>query len=516
MFKNKLLLTIVVIAALTRFVFLSSLPPALNRDEAAIGYNAYSILKTAKDEHGQLLPLAFKSIGDYKNPLYIYASVLPVKLFGLNDFSIRFWSALAGVVSVIATFFLTWKLVPKSPQIAFIASVLMALNPWAIFYSRIGFEANLSLAFFLAGLCLVIKGLKKLSVFFIGLLLLLLTLPTYSSSLIFIPLFLSLFLIFNHSRLTKALITLFYAAVVFNVTFLLPISFQKSSITIFSDPATIDFYNHTRTAIFKTNPILARTWWNKYVFFTRLASINYLKTFSFQFLLLKGGNHPWHQIPNMGYFYILELLFFIKGIWWLIKKNQNKILTFVLIAWLALAPLPSAITIDAPHATRSLYLLPIILIIASLGFSSFQKCIKKKKWLLHSLIIIYILNLLFFGYQYISQYPKKALDSLPVGLKQAIQYVNSQNLDGQVYLFNIHDSTYLYPLVYTQFDPSIFQSTAVFTNPDLAGLSDAYQFGNFTIVDDQKDIINPAAVIMPKDENPPQNHKFSSGNYLVL
>jgi len=68
--KNKLFLIIVFLAIAVRFIGLTKLPPVLNRDEAAIGWNAYSILKTGKDEHGQFLPLAFKSIGDYKMPLY--------------------------------------------------------------------------------------------------------------------------------------------------------------------------------------------------------------------------------------------------------------------------------------------------------------------------------------------------------------------------------------------------------------------------------------------------------------
>ena len=108
-------------------------------------------------------------------PGYIYATILPVKLFGLNNFSIRFWSAVAGVVTVIAVYLITKNL---------IAAGLMALNPWAIFYSRIGFEANLALALFLVGLWLLL-GRR-----WWGYLFWLLAALTYSSSLIFIPLFL--------------------------------------------------------------------------------------------------------------------------------------------------------------------------------------------------------------------------------------------------------------------------------------------------------------------------------------
>ena len=64
--KNKFtLILILVIAVLLRFWQINTLP-SLNPDEAALGYNAYSLLKTGKDEHGISWPLHFKSFSDYK------------------------------------------------------------------------------------------------------------------------------------------------------------------------------------------------------------------------------------------------------------------------------------------------------------------------------------------------------------------------------------------------------------------------------------------------------------------
>ena len=73
--RNSLLVFIVFLAVLLRFFKLGSIPPHLTPDEAALGYNAYSILKTGKDEFGKTFPLVFKSFGDYKPGLYVYASV---------------------------------------------------------------------------------------------------------------------------------------------------------------------------------------------------------------------------------------------------------------------------------------------------------------------------------------------------------------------------------------------------------------------------------------------------------
>ena len=110
---KKIIWLIFILALLVRFINLNNFPPSLNRDEASIGWNAYSILETTRDEHGQFIPLAFKSIGDYKMPLYIYATTIPVKLFGLNNFSIRFWSALSGAISILALFYIVKSLTKK-------------------------------------------------------------------------------------------------------------------------------------------------------------------------------------------------------------------------------------------------------------------------------------------------------------------------------------------------------------------------------------------------------------------
>ncbi|MCX6816750.1 MAG: hypothetical protein NTZ93_02715 [Candidatus Beckwithbacteria bacterium] len=441
-------------AALIRFAGLDSLPPALNRDEAAIGYNAYSILKTGKDEHGVSWPLAFKSIGDYKMPLYIYATVLPVKLFGLNDFSIRFWSALSGVISVIAIYFISKNIW---------ASFFLALNPWAVFYSRIAFEANLALALFLVGLWLLLK--KKTLGFFFWLLACL----AYSSALIFIPLFsLVFFWRYRPGIIASVLFICCFLGVFAGIW---RVSQQKQAITVFSDPYLIDTYNRERTIQYQQNPLKTKLFFNKYIYFGKITARNYLNTFSPQFLIFKGDNHPWHQIPGVGNFYAIEIILAVIG---LLKLTKPKLL---FISWLLLAPLTSAITIDAPHSTRALFLLPIILILASVGLTKIKK-------FLPIIAVIYFINVAYAGYQYLQVYPVKVTSSLPIGLKENLLKLTKNSEDSEpINLSGVHDSTYLYPLIYLKIDPVLFQQTALWTPPDTAGLTNAYQFANVTISD---------------------------------
>ncbi|MDO9028471.1 MAG: 4-amino-4-deoxy-L-arabinose transferase, partial [Candidatus Roizmanbacteria bacterium] len=54
---------------------LGSIPSGILPDEASFGYNAYSVLKTGKDEHGVSYPLTFKAFGDQKLPAYVYSLI---------------------------------------------------------------------------------------------------------------------------------------------------------------------------------------------------------------------------------------------------------------------------------------------------------------------------------------------------------------------------------------------------------------------------------------------------------
>src|SRR5689334_16268177 len=88
------------LAFFARFYQLTQFPPGLTIDEVAIGYNAYSILKTGKDEWGNFLPLSFRSVGDYKAPILIYLTVPFIALFGETEFAVRLPVAISSLISV--------------------------------------------------------------------------------------------------------------------------------------------------------------------------------------------------------------------------------------------------------------------------------------------------------------------------------------------------------------------------------------------------------------------------------
>src|SRR5476651_2143259 len=109
--KYKWLIAILLLAALLRFWQLGSVPASPDWDEAALGYNAYSILKTGRDEYGTWFPVSLRSFDDYKPPLYVYLTIPSVAIFGLNVWSTRLPAVIAGLLAVAGTYFLMNELI---------------------------------------------------------------------------------------------------------------------------------------------------------------------------------------------------------------------------------------------------------------------------------------------------------------------------------------------------------------------------------------------------------------------
>src|SRR3989344_4624267 len=195
--KTILLLSfIVLIAGLLRFFKLGEIPPSLTWDEVAWGYNAYSLGIDGKDEFGKFLPLSYlESFGDFKPPLYAYLTVLPVKLFGLTEFAVRFSSAFFGILTVVISYFLVKEIFyysktkNKSTMYALSTSFLLAISPWHINLSRAAFEANVASFFICAGIWLLLLSFRKGGIYFlISSISLVASLYTFNTARIFVPL----------------------------------------------------------------------------------------------------------------------------------------------------------------------------------------------------------------------------------------------------------------------------------------------------------------------------------------
>jgi 4-amino-4-deoxy-L-arabinose transferase-like glycosyltransferase len=176
---NILLCLIIVFTFLIRIWQLDKIPAGFFCDEASIGYNAYSILKFAKDEWGEKLPIFFKAFGEYKNPLDIYFTVIPVMIFGLNEFSVRLTSVIFNTLSTIIIFLIGKKL--KNDNLGLIMALFFSIAPWSIHLSRVNVEGlQIYMCLFLISFLFLIKFFKDKKKIFLFLTSFLLAITSYS------------------------------------------------------------------------------------------------------------------------------------------------------------------------------------------------------------------------------------------------------------------------------------------------------------------------------------------------
>ena len=189
---KKWLWFILLLGLVFRLIWLPNFPPGLTPDEASFGYDAYSILKTGRDQWGKLMPLTLESFGDFKPPLYAYLDIPFVAVLGLTKTAVRLPNVLFGVGAIYATYLLTKKLF-SNEKAALLSAALLAISPWHIAMSRGAFEANLTTLLLPLGIYFWLEKKYSWSGFILGL-----NLFSYHSARLVTPLIaLSLFYFFR-------------------------------------------------------------------------------------------------------------------------------------------------------------------------------------------------------------------------------------------------------------------------------------------------------------------------------
>jgi len=114
-------------------------PPGYHRDEASLSFNAYSISTSLRDEDGGLLPLFFRSYGDYKSPLYPYLLAGIFRVTGPHARVARAFSAVLGLAAVLLLGLLAFRVTGRR-LIGVVVLVLAGLTPWLFELGRVALE----------------------------------------------------------------------------------------------------------------------------------------------------------------------------------------------------------------------------------------------------------------------------------------------------------------------------------------------------------------------------------------
>lgn len=467
--KNLPLILLTLLAALLQFFQLTDNPPSLNWDEVSHAYNAYSLLKTTKDEWGTTFPLIFKAFGDFKLPLYIYLTTIPVAIFGLNAFSARFISALAGALAIPGIYLVINEIYPKSKitfkilkkklqvSISLLTAFFFTLNPWHYFISRPALEANLALTLFIYALFFLLSSTKKPKHLIISSILFSLTLHTYNTYRILTPIFLFLYFpifrpkIDKKSFLVSISIFLVFASIVvtqtLNGTGLA--RYEKLAILSPSNIHQIELARQSSTY----PPLITRLIHNRPIFFAKTFIGNYLNYFTPTFLNQTSAQRQF-AIPNQNLLgtplTLLAIIGLMTAIITITTKQSQLILLLLLVS-----PIAAALTLDPPQALRPTPLLIPLTSLSVLGLYSLRNTKTLLKILIITTVILAFTNYLSI---YWNDYRLKNSDAWQYGYQQTMDFVKQHQSEyDTVFITKAFGEPHIYYAFYNRLPPQELQ-----------------------------------------------------------
>lgn len=455
--KKELLVLIFIffLAFILRFYQLGKIPPNIDWDEAALGYNAYSLLKTGRDEYGVSWPLVFRSFDDYKPPLYFYLTMPSVAIFGLNEFSVRLPSALFGTLTVLVTYFLVRELFNMSYEsykpyktyrtnnlLPLLSAGLLAISPWHLYFSRIGFEANVGIFFNVLGVYLFLRALNNGWLMIPAAVVFALGLYEYHSERIFIPLLVFGLLLTYRKKLLKIKKQVVIAGLTMLVLVLPAVKIMTAPENLMRFQGTSSFADQTglleRNIVKledaqKKNDWLGMIFANRRITYAQVLINGYLSHFNFNWLFISGDQER-HKAPGVGLLYWWELPFLLTGIYYLLRSDLDKKIKYTVFWWFLVAPVAASPTTELPHAVRTLVFLPTFQIFTAYGVisvvSSIKNQVSRRKLLLavSCWLLAVGFNFFYFFHQYFIHLPLEFSQYWQYGYKQAVEYVQ-ENYD---------------------------------------------------------------------------------------
>jgi len=477
------ILFILLFALILRFWQIDRLP-SLNPDEAALGYNAYSLIETGKDEHGISWPLHFKSFGDFKPGGYVYLAIPFVKVLGLTPMAVR----LPNLIFSLLTIYVLYKLVlllTLDFRLSLFSSFVLSISPWHLQFSRGAWESSTALFFILLGIYFFYKFIAS---------------PKSIYRYLFLLPFIASLYIYHSARLISPLIVL----VLFLLNFKLLIYSSKKLIIpcllalIFTIPVFLSFLNSGGTTrlggvglMADTGPLsraeellnhhgnvklINRAMHNRRVLYALSWMEKYTSHFNLNFLFINGDEVPRSKNPDMGQMYLIELPFLFLGLYSLLKSQSSKALKNLVIIFLLISPLASSLTFQAPSALRALPMVIPLSILVALGLSEVKNEI---------LIIFIFFSYLVSGIYYLDSYyihaPRRYSFAWNRGFSEIIPFIESQKNNYQnIYLTDKYDQPYILYLFYSKYDPVKIQSQIKLTPPDKFGFSTVAKIDNIT------------------------------------
>ncbi len=457
-----------------RAIDLGSNPTGFFCDEASIGYNAYSILETGKDEHGRSFPVYFKAFGDYKPALYIYLTALSVKIFGLNEFATRLPSAVFMLLFQLAAYFLLARNI--HPTCGLLAVLLTGIEPWVNHFAHVAFSlVSIPVILTIALYCWEIAMRESVKWLYGAVMVYALAFYTYPPARVFVVLFfLVLLYLYRKEVLTKiytepghvglASVLCLFTAVPFlwyvyrEPEFLSRVEYLSIFTTPFVNLSAA--YRALEGYEWLSFPELSQTTQHLLIFVW-----NYFTHFSPTYLFMSGDENLRFGTPRFGVLSWVSSVGLLLGVVSaLFSKNR---LSHVLLWWIFLAPIAGALVWEnVPHSGRFIVGLPAISILGAVGLYTLGQWLHQKCEILFMLVLVWsIICAVEFSTRYFTYYHTSYSEAsggwMQYGYREMMEYIQGNFQDYhrvEIITTGLHYVPYIFALFYGQIHPSDWQA----------------------------------------------------------
>lgn len=362
---------ILLLGALLRLSFLSSLPGGLHYTESTLGFRAQNILNFGKDEYGRTLPFIFANWQEMEMPLPTYLTLPFLALSQSSIFLLRLPYGILGILGILGTILLTRKLFPGRENLSLFAGFLVAVNPWGVWLSRTVNPEIVAFGLIIWGLYFLFNK-NKYS--YLGAFLIFLSLFTAKNLILFTAPF-SVVLFFWVRDFKKLLLVYMGIAVVVLMLFVFPgflASFKDNDFSIFFKSSVLSSINLLRgqNLALGVPSVIGSIFFNK-LFFLILIFKNFLSYFNPSYLFAKGDGGSLNGLSNFGPLFLSLFPIFVLGLYKVFNhKEKNMIL---LLIWIMLSTLPGLFITDAPDTKRYIMALYPLSTVIAFGFLHLKK-----------------------------------------------------------------------------------------------------------------------------------------------
>lgn len=468
--KYKVEFALVFILALATFLRmwkLGATPSGFYIDEAAIGYNAFSLLKTGRDEFGMLLPSLLRSFTVFGAPVYTYLLVPIYAVMEMSVFSTRLLTAASGVLGVFWIYLLVKRIENKS--MALLMAALLSMSAWHLTYSRTTYEVNLGLTFLLISLwCYYLARKRRKEWLIVAGFFAAVSILAYTANRVTVPLiYLALFCWQKKWLLKKNNRGVLIKAGILTLGLLLPMilimktpgfSSRLNALSIFATSRNPWGYNPefqglSNMVLNHKGLLLLREWMSLYSVF-----------FSPRYLFFLGDPGGRSSFVDIAPLFIWQFPFWLMGIYDYIRNNRLKTeLGRLMLAMLVISPLPASITGDPFASIRALPMVIPHLYLVALGLKLvFSKHMKIGVLLGFGLIIFSLLRV-YFSFFVINDYFR--YKHWNYGTRELVERM-AEYPQLPVVLDNSRDELYIEVLFFSKYDPGEYQQNNFEVNPD--------------------------------------------------